>query len=96
MQDSFEVLESRVRKAADLVQRLRGENARLNEDLDKTRKKLADAEKRMQSPVKPAAVDAQIDKRVGELDQELAGLRREREEIRGRIEALVTVLDEIE
>ena len=68
MQDSFEMLESRVRKAADLVQRLRGENAGLNEDLDQARKKLAEAEKRAQSTAKPAASEAQPDKRAGELE----------------------------
>jgi len=96
MQDSFEMLESRVRKAADLVQRLRGENAGLNEDLDKARKKLAEAEKRAQSTAKPAASEAQPDKRAGELDREIAALRQEREEIRRRVEALVAVLGELE
>ena len=96
MQDSFEVLEGRVRKAAELVQRLRTENAHLGEDLEKARKKLADAEKRLQSAGRPEAPDAQQDKRVGELGQEVASLRREREEIRQRIETLVAVLDELD
>jgi chaperonin cofactor prefoldin len=37
-----------------------------------------------------------MSKRVEELDQEVAVLRHEREEIRRRIEKLVTVLDELE
>jgi len=96
MQDSFELLEGRVRKAADLVQHLRTENARLNEDLEKTRKKAVDAEKRVQAVAKPAGADAQLGKRVEELSQEVTGLRSEREEIRRRVEKLVAVLDEIE
>jgi predicted RNase H-like nuclease (RuvC/YqgF family) len=96
MQDSFELLEGRIRKAADLVKRLRHENVRLGEDLEKTRKKAAEAEKRVNAAGQREGSDPQMSKRVEELDQEVAVLRHEREEIRRRIEKLVTVLDELE
>jgi predicted RNase H-like nuclease (RuvC/YqgF family) len=96
MQDSFELLEGRIRKAADLVKRLRIENARLGEDLEKTRKKAGEAEKRLNAAGQREGADPQMSKRVEELDQEVAVLRHEREEIRRRIEKLVTVLDELE
>jgi predicted RNase H-like nuclease (RuvC/YqgF family) len=96
MQDSFELLEGRIRKAADLVKRLRTENARLGEDLEKTRKKAGEAEKRLNAAGQREGTDPQMSKRVEELDQEVAVLRHEREEIRRRIEKLVTVLDELE
>jgi predicted RNase H-like nuclease (RuvC/YqgF family) len=96
MQDSFELLEGRIRKAADLVQRLRTENGRLGEELEKSRKKAAEAEKRAQASDKPGPADPQLAKRAEALDQEVAVLRHEREEIRRRIEKLVAVLDELE
>ena len=96
MQDSFELLEGRIRKAADLVQRLRGENARLSEDLEKARKKAAEAEKRLQTTEKQGGADPQTAKRVEELDQEVSVLRHEREEIRRRIEKLVKVLEDLD
>jgi uncharacterized protein involved in exopolysaccharide biosynthesis len=96
MQDSFELLEGRIRKAADLVQRLRTENGRLSDDLEKSRKKVAEAEKRLNVSEKQGGADPQLVKRADALDQEVAVLRQEREQIRQRIEKLVAVLDELD
>jgi predicted RNase H-like nuclease (RuvC/YqgF family) len=97
MQDSFELLEERIRKAADLVQHLRTENVRLGDDLEKARKKATDAEKRLQAAEKQGGTaDPQMAKRVEDLDQEVGVLRHEREEIRRRIEKLVKVLEDLD
>jgi predicted RNase H-like nuclease (RuvC/YqgF family) len=96
MDEGFELLEEKVRKAAELVRRLRGENTRLEDDLGRARARLQAAEKKLSSlesgPDAPAA-----DKKAAEvLGQEVSGLRREREEIKRRIAKLVEVLDSLD
>ena len=48
MEDSFDLLEGKVRMAADLVRRLRQENHKLEEDLDATRGRLEQAEQQLE------------------------------------------------
>ncbi len=46
MQDGFELLEEKVKKAAELVKKLRRENKSLEDDLTKSKWKVQEAEKR--------------------------------------------------
>src|SRR5262245_22337330 len=96
MQDGFELLEEKVKKAADLVKRLRRDNKALEDDLTKAKWRLQEAEKR------PEAVEKDLEQRGGQagadeaLVEELAALKQEREEVRRRIAKLVGVLDGLE
>ncbi|MBI3932445.1 MAG: hypothetical protein HY317_03455 [Acidobacteria bacterium] len=90
MENSFDVLEEKVRKAADLVKRLRKENHALDEDLVKARARLAEAEKRL------SAIEGERSGGARDADAlkgEVKTLRHEREEIRTRIARLVEVLE---
>jgi chromosome segregation ATPase len=87
MEDSFDLLEEKVRKAADLVKRLRKENRGLEDDLGKARAKLHETEKRAEGLEKSG------DHGKEGLQRELASLKRERQEVRGRIAKLVEVLE---
>ena len=54
MQDSFDILEEKVKKAAELVKKLRKDNKSLDDQLKENKAKLAEAERKL------AALEAQI------------------------------------
>lgn len=93
MQNSFDVLEEKIRKAVELVNRLRNEKKALESDLAAMRSRLLDTEKRFVALEKERAPDADHGKSIEGLERELKTLRTEREEVRGRIAKLVEVLD---
>ncbi len=95
MDETFDLLEGRIRKAADLVQKLRNDNARLAADLEKARKTQQEADKRLHALEKRAAPAEDLAPKVEALTRDVERLSRERDEIRTRIERLVSALDEI-
>jgi chromosome segregation ATPase len=94
MEMSFDLLEERVKKAAELVQRLRKENKAVEEDLARARSRLEEAERRLEGLEKAHVPDRS--REVEALQKDLQALRKEREEVRSRIGKLVEILDEIE
>ena len=94
MDDSFELLEEKVRRAADLVRKLRRENRTLEDETSKAKARLQEAEKRLSSVEKqltaPSGPDPEV---VKALEADLKSLRAEREEVRKRIGRLVEILD---
>ena len=94
MQDGFELLEEKVRKAAELVKRLRKENKSLEEDVTKSKWRVQEAEKRL------AALEQQAEATQSNNSearaQEIAALKEEREEVRRRVAKLVHVLEGLE
>jgi FtsZ-binding cell division protein ZapB len=93
MQEGFEVLEEKVRKAADLVKRLRRANRELEEERGRLGGRLREAEKRLDALEKEADAPREDGPREEALTQEVARWRHEREEIRRRIERIVEVLE---
>jgi chromosome segregation ATPase len=89
MEDGFELLEEKVKKAAELVRRLRKENKDLEGDLAKIKPRLQEAEKKLQDLEKLKGAPAQLES----LNHEVKTLQKEREEVRVRIAKLVEVLD---
>src|SRR6185369_2532883 len=59
MQDSFDILEEKVKKAAELVKKLRRDNKSLDDQLRDSKAKLAEAEKKL------AALEAQMGDAAG-------------------------------
>lgn len=96
MQDSFELLEEKVRRAAELVRSLRQQNKDLEQQRRQAETRLKEAEKTLAALEKQKGAAAADHKRVEALDEEVGQLRHEREEIRKRIARLVEVLDELE
>jgi len=94
MQDGFELLEEKVRKAADLVKRLRKENKSLEEDVTKSKWRVQEAEKRLVALEQQAEASQSNDSEARA--QEIAALKEEREEVRRRIAKLVHVLEGLE
>jgi chromosome segregation ATPase len=94
MENGFDLLEEKVRKAAELVKRLRKENKALGESAEETRERLRETEKRL------AAMDRERPHAAGsnetDLEGELKALRQQRDEIRQRIARLVEVLETLD
>jgi uncharacterized protein involved in exopolysaccharide biosynthesis len=96
MENSFDLLEQRVRKAAELVRRLRKENGSLEESLATARGRVQEAEKRL-SALEKERTHASKDSRDREgLESEVKTLRKQRDEVRQRIARLVEVLDSLD
>lgn len=96
MQDSFDILEEKVKKAAELVKKLRKDNKTLDEHLKEQKAKLAEAEKKL------AALEAQMGDAAGnaakvdELLAELQTLKNEQEQVRTRVAKIVTLLESLD
>ena len=96
MEDAFDQLEDRVKKAAEVVKRLRHENRTLQDELGRIRPRLQEVEKTVQAMEKGKGASAEDTRRLDALGQEVKDLRAEREEIRRRIAKLVQVLDALD
>jgi predicted RNase H-like nuclease (RuvC/YqgF family) len=93
MDETFELLEEKVRRAAELVKALRKENKGLQDDLSRSRARLQDAEKRLDALEKEASSSAGRSQELEALAKDVKTLRQEREEVRRRIAKLVEVLE---
>ena len=93
MENAFDQLEDRVKKAAEVVKTLRHENKALQDELGRSRPRLQEVEKTVQAMEKGKGASAEDTRRQEALGQEVRDLRAEREEIRRRIAKLVQVLD---
>ncbi len=96
MENSFDRLEEKVRKAAELVKRLRKENASLEEALGAAKARAQEAEKRLAALEKERSASAGQGKELEALDREVKALRQQRDEVRHRIEKLVDVLESLD
>jgi prefoldin subunit 5 len=94
--DAFDVLEEKVRKAAEALKRLRGENQELEKDRSKLRAAVQEMEKRVTGLEKQHKAAAADSGKLEALREEVEELRGERQEIRRRIARLVEVLDTLE
>ena len=94
--NGFDVLEDKVRKATDLVKKLRKENEKLQGEVDELRPRLAKTEKQLADAEKKKGASADDAKRVEELTAELAAIRKDRDEVRKRVAKLVDVLESLE
>ena len=96
MENAFDQLEDRVKKAAEVVRRLRHENKTLQDELARVRPRLQEVEKAVQELERGKGPSAEETRRLEALGQEVKDLRGEREEIRRRIAKLVQVLDALD
>jgi predicted RNase H-like nuclease (RuvC/YqgF family) len=93
MDDGFALLEEKVRKAADLVTRLRKENKLLGEVADKAKVALQESEKKVGSLQKDRAASSEQSQVAAALKKEVEQLNRERAEVKNRIGKLVELLE---
>jgi FtsZ-binding cell division protein ZapB len=93
MDDGFELLEEKVRQAAETVRRLREEKQAVERERNQLQHRLEESQKAGpgKSGVSPA--DA---RRIDSLGQELKQMHQERDQIKKRIAALLEVLKGLE
>ncbi len=96
MENSFDLLEEKVRKAADLVRKLRKEKQAFEEEAAKAKGALKDAEKQLHAAQKDKGASAEQQAQLDSLQKEIATLRQERTEVRNRIARLVEVLEDLD
>ena len=97
MDKGFALLEERVKKAVDVVGRLKRDNAALQEEAGRLKLRVQELEKAAaQAAARERAPSAEEARRTAGREQELKVLRQEREEIRSRISKLVDVLEALE
>jgi hypothetical protein len=93
VEDGFELLEQKVRKAAELVRRLQGENNVLRNDLGQAQARFKEAERKLEGPETRGGASAEESQQIDALGRQLKALRQERADVRARIVKLVEVLD---
>lgn len=98
MENAFDQLEDRVKKAAEVVRALRQENKALQDELGRIRPRLQEVEKTVAAMerVKDNGPSPEDTRRLDALGSEVKDLRAERDEIRRRIAKLVQVLDALD
>jgi FtsZ-binding cell division protein ZapB len=92
MDEGFELLEQKVRQAAETVRRLREQNRDLEHEKARLQQRVQEAEKAASAP-RTSAAEA---RRLESLSHEVELLQREREEVRKRIAALLRVLETLD
>lgn len=96
MENAFDLLEERVRRAASALRRLQGENAELKKQLSRAQGALHQAEKATEAAEKhKASAGPSVEERrkMDALAEEATSLRRDREEVRVRMARIVEILD---
>ncbi|HEY6551724.1 MAG TPA: hypothetical protein VI669_00130 [Vicinamibacteria bacterium] len=96
VEKGFELLEQKVRKAAELVKRLQAENKALATQLAEAQSRLKQAARDLEAAEKRREPSPEEAKKLEALHRELQDLRGEREEIRTRVARLVEVLDTLD
>jgi predicted RNase H-like nuclease (RuvC/YqgF family) len=93
VEDGFELLEQKVRKAAELVRELQGENKVLRNDLGQAQARFKEAERKLEGTEKRGGASAEEGRQLDALGREVKALRQERADVRARIAKLIEVLD---
>jgi predicted nucleic acid-binding Zn-ribbon protein len=96
VQNAFDQLEERVKKAAEALRRLQIENEALRAEVNGLEGRLRVAEKAAEASPKKASGAAESARRASALESEVASLRQERQEVRNRLARLVELLEELE
>jgi chromosome segregation ATPase len=96
VEDSFELLEDRIRRAAERLKGLESETKTLRGELARAQKRAADAEKRFEEAAGTEGPRTDASRRTDDLSREVKALQHEREEIRVRLARLVELLDGLE
>jgi FtsZ-binding cell division protein ZapB len=94
LENAFDLLEQRVRRAAETLRRLQAENADLKKQLGRAQSALQQAEKALSAAEKQAAAPNPADtQKLDTLQKEVVALRKDKDEIRDRLGRLVEVLE---
>ena len=96
MQDSFDILEERVKKAAELVKKLRKDNKSLEDQLKESRARLAEAENKLLAFEQQLGDSAGNAARIDALTAEIASLKSDQDQVRTRVAKIVSLLESLD
>ena len=96
MEDSFKLLEDRIRRAAARLKELQSESESLRGELATAQSRAEGAEKRLEEVAEAESSRAQDSKKAEGLAREVKTLKKEREEIRSRLGRLVELLETLD
>jgi len=96
MEDSFELLEDRIRRAATRLKELQSETESLRAELAAAQSRAEDAEKRLEEVAGAEGSRARDSKKAEGLAREVKSLKKEREEVRSRLGRLVELLETLD
>ena len=95
MEDSFKLLEDRIHRAAERLKTLSAEGQALRAELAQAKSRAEKAEKALAAAAAREGTGAEEARKAEALARELSTLKREREEIRDRVEKLVGLLESL-
>ena len=95
MEDSFKLLEDRIHRAAQRLKDLSAEAQGLRAEVAQAKARAEKAERALAEAAGRPGRDAEDAKKAEAIAAEVKTLRREREEIRDRIEKLVGLLESL-
>ena len=95
MEDSFKLLEDRIHRAAQRLKDLAAEAQSLRTELAQAKARADKSERALFEAAGRQGGDAEHAKKAEALASEVKTLRREREEIRDRVEKLVGLLESL-
>jgi predicted RNase H-like nuclease (RuvC/YqgF family) len=96
MQDSFDILEEKVKKAAELVRQLRRDNQSLDDELKDGKAKLAEAEKKVAALEDQVGDTVSRGAKLARLTAEIDTMRSEQDEVRTRVAKILTLLESLD
>lgn len=96
MDDSFKLLEERVRRAVERLKELQAEARSLRGELAAAKARAEEAEGRLAAAAERGSEHAEEARRAEGTVRDLKTLRKERDEIRQRVARLVELLDSLE
>ena len=96
MQDSFDILEEKVKKAAELVKKLRRDNKSLDDQLKDNKAKLLEAEKKLSAMEAERGDSADHAAKIDGLTAEVETLKSEQDQVRTRVAKIVTLLESLD
>jgi len=95
VEDSFKLLEDRIHRAAERLKTLSAEGQALRAELAQAKSRAEKAEKALAAAAAREGTGAEEARKAEALARELTTLKREREEIRDRVEKLVGLLESL-
>ena len=95
MEDSFKLLEDRIHRAAERLKTLSAEGEALRGELAKAKARAEKAEQALAVATERQGAGAEEARKAEALAREVSTLKRERGEIRDRIEKLVGLLESL-
>ncbi len=96
MEDSFKLLEERVKKAVARLRELRSENDVLRGELKSAAARAGEAEQKLRSAGERASGEAEAAARLQAAEREARDLRERQEQLRERMVVLLETLEKLE